>query len=238
MSNNHQMSKLWFCGATRAVTQAAASGTPLPWGPEILNRRRCTGHTASDDMVWQGLCKRKRGGVQGGAQPPLNCQLISIPLFIAGCKDQNGSEMVAQEQFRRIAAPLNCLLHMTHSLTGRYGMTVTVQTQERGVAGGAQPPLNCLTYLNAALHCRLQRSEWLRNGCTGAVGCREYSPFWIALTTLGTNSMQVAAQALPNFLWSAGSHPTCYTPNNSRPEFCCQDACFIWEGHLNRKILH
>jgi len=58
--------------------------------------------------------------MQGGRSPPLNCQLISMPLFIAGCKDQNGSEMVAQEQFRRNASPLNCSLHMTHSF--RHGM--------------------------------------------------------------------------------------------------------------------
>jgi len=35
-------------------------------------------------------------------------------------------------------------------------MTGTVQTQERGSAGGAQPPLNCLTHLNAAFHCKDQ----------------------------------------------------------------------------------
>jgi len=35
-------------------------------------------------------------------------------------------------------------------------MTGTVQTQEPGGAGGAQPPLNCLTHLNAALHCKDQ----------------------------------------------------------------------------------
>jgi len=42
------------------------------------------------------------------------------------------------------------------------------------------------------------------------VGCRGCSPPWITLTTLGTTSMQVAAQAPPHFLWSAGSHPTCF----------------------------
>ena len=35
-------------------------------------------------------------------------------------------------------------------------MTGTVQTQERGGAGGAQAPLNFLTKLNAALHCKDQ----------------------------------------------------------------------------------
>jgi len=38
-------------------------------------------------------------------------------------------------------------------LQTRYGMTGTVQMQERGGAGGAQPPLNCLTK-DAALHCK------------------------------------------------------------------------------------
>ena len=73
---------------TRAVTQAAASGTPLPWGPEILRVR-------------------------------------------------DGAAQVTQ-------------------LQTRYGMTGTVQTQERGGAGGAQPSLYCLTHLNAALHCKDQ----------------------------------------------------------------------------------
>ena len=41
-------------------------------------------------------------------------------------------------------------------LQTRYGMTGTVQTQERGGAGGAQAPLNFLTKLNAALHCKDQ----------------------------------------------------------------------------------
>jgi len=41
-------------------------------------------------------------------------------------------------------------------LQTRYGMTGTVQMQERGGAGGAQPPLNCLTHLNAARHCKDQ----------------------------------------------------------------------------------
>jgi len=47
-------------------------------------------------------------------------------------------------------------------LQTRYGMTGTVQTQEQGGAGGAQPPLNCLTHLNAALHCKDQAAQkWL-----------------------------------------------------------------------------
>jgi len=50
-------------------------------------------------------------------------------------------------------------------------MTGTVQTQERG--GAAPPELS--TRFNAAIHCRLQRPEWLRNGCTGAVQ-KECSP--------------------------------------------------------------
>ena len=43
-------------------------------------------------------------------------------------------------------------------------------------SGGAQLSLSCQsTHYNAAIHCRLQRPEWLRNGCTGAVQ-RECSP--------------------------------------------------------------
>ena len=79
-------------------------------------------------------------------------------------------------------------------LQTRNGMIGTVQTQERGGAGKAQPPLNCLTHLNAALNAktRLPSQNWLNrssgvrrgsaaplnrslslhsNGLTGAVGC-------------------------------------------------------------------
>jgi len=55
---------------------------------------------------------------------------------------------------------------------------------------------------------RLPSQKWL-NRSSGVQ--RECSPPWITLTTLGTTSMQVAAQALPHFLWSAGSHPTCFS---------------------------
>ena len=88
-------------------------------------------------------------------------------------------------------------------LQTRNGMIGTVQTQERGGAGGAQPPLNCLTHLGAALHCKDQAAQVEQEQ-------RECSCPWIALTTLGTTSMQVAAQAPPHFLWSAGSHPICF----------------------------
>ena len=51
-------------------------------------------------------------------------------------------------------------------------MTGTVQTQERGGAGGAQPPLNCLICLNAALHCKDQAaiSEMVEQEQWGAEG--------------------------------------------------------------------
>jgi len=84
-------------------------------------------------------------------------------------------------------------------LQTRYGMTGTVQTQERGGAGGAQPPLNCRTHSNAALHCKDQAaiSEMVEQEQWGAEGVQ---PPRIALPTLGTTSMQVAAQAPPHFL--------------------------------------
>jgi len=49
-----------------------------------------------------------------------------------------------------------------------------VQTQKRGGAGGAQPPLNCLTHLNAALHCKDQAAisgtvEQVQWGAEGAL---------------------------------------------------------------------
>jgi hypothetical protein len=49
---------------------------------------------------------------------------------------RNGCTCAVQKD----SAPLNCLLHMTHSF--RHGLTGTVQTQEQGGAGGAQPLLN------------------------------------------------------------------------------------------------
>jgi len=57
-------------------------------------------------------------------------------------------------------------------LQTRYGMTGTVQMQERGGAGGAQPPLNCVTHLNATLHCKDQAaiSEMVEQEQWGAEG--------------------------------------------------------------------
>jgi hypothetical protein len=51
-------------------------------------------------------------------------------------------------------------------------MTGTVQTQEREGAGGAQLPLNCLTHLNTALHCKDQAaiSEMVEQEQRGAEG--------------------------------------------------------------------
>jgi len=69
-----------------------------------------------------------------------------------------------------------------------------VQTvQERGGAGGAQPPLNCLTHLNAALQCKDQAaiSEMVEQEQWGAK--QECSPPK-SLTTFGTTSMQVQLQ--------------------------------------------
>ena len=59
-------------------------------------------------------------------------------------------------------------------LQTRYGMTGTVQMQERGGAGGAQPLLNCLTHLNAALHCKDQAviSEMVKQEQWGAEGAQ------------------------------------------------------------------
>jgi len=56
---------------------------------------------------------------------------------------------------------------------------------------------------------RLPSQKWLNRSSEVQRKC---SPLWIALTTLGTTSMQVAEQAPPHFLWSAGSYPTCFFP--------------------------
>ena len=78
---------------------------------------------------------------------------------------------------RRIAATLNCSLTREHTAVEEYiyrrsytplaikqlqtrnGMIGIVQTQEWGGAGGTQPPLNCLTHLGAALHCKDQAAQ-------------------------------------------------------------------------------
>jgi len=113
----------------------------------------------------------------------------------------------------------------------RNGMTGTVQTQEGGVQGGRGPPwivkLICRSSLQKpGCHLvRLNRSSGVQ---------RECSPPWITLTTLGTTSMQVAAQAPPHFLWSAGSHPTCYA--------CCSAIGWcvykvLWPTLVNKQTL-
>jgi len=46
-------------------------------------------------------------------------------------------------------------------------MIGTVQTQEREGAGGAQPPLNCLTHLDAKTRLlRLNRSSGVQRECS------------------------------------------------------------------------
>ena len=65
------MSNLIFCGATRTFTQAAASGTPLPWGPEILKRDSAAQVTQLQTRYGMtGTVRTQREGVQGGRSPP------------------------------------------------------------------------------------------------------------------------------------------------------------------------
>ena len=64
-------------------------------------------------------------------------------------------------------------------LQTRNGMIGTVQTQERGGAGKAQPPLNCLTHLNAALHCKdqaaqFEQEQWSAEGVQPPLNCSHY----------------------------------------------------------------
>ena len=51
-----------------------------------------------------GAQEQERGGAVN-AQAPLNCQPISMPLCVAGCKDQIGSEMVAQSSSEVMQPP-------------------------------------------------------------------------------------------------------------------------------------
>jgi len=52
-------------------------------------------------------------------------------------------------------------------LQTRNDMIGTVQTQEREGAGGAQPPLNCLTHLDAKTRLlRLNRSSGVQRECS------------------------------------------------------------------------
>ena len=74
----------------------------------------------------------------------------------AGCKDQNGSLNGCTGAVQKKCSPPEMLAAHDTQLLTRYGMTGTVQTQEGGGAGGAQPPQNCLTHLIAALHCKDQ----------------------------------------------------------------------------------
>jgi hypothetical protein len=73
-------------------------------------------------------------------------------------------------------------------------MTGTVHTQKQGAA----PPLNCLTHLNAALHCKdqaaisetVEQEQWGAEGAHPSLNCSRYIMY---------NFMQVAAQAPPLF---------------------------------------
>ena len=83
-------------------------GTPLPWGPEILKRQRCTGHTALDTVWYDRDCANARaGGCKGGAAPPELSTHFNAALH---CKDHAAiSEMVEQEQWgaEGVQPPLN-----------------------------------------------------------------------------------------------------------------------------------
>jgi hypothetical protein len=54
--------------------------------------------------------------------------------------------------------------------------------QERGGAGGAQPPLNCLTQFNAALHCKdqaaisemVKKEQWGAERAQPPLNCSHY----------------------------------------------------------------
>ena len=118
-------------------------GDRKTWG----KRRRCTGHTASGTVWYDRDCANAReGGCREGAAPP------ELSLFIAGCKDQNGCTGAIQKE----CSPHELLAAHDTQLQTWYGMTRTVQTQERGGAGGAQPPLNRSHY-NVQFQCKLQR---------------------------------------------------------------------------------
>jgi hypothetical protein len=109
-------------------------------------------HSFKQGIVWQGLCNHKRGGVQGGRSPPWITDSFQCRYSLQVAKTRNGCTGAVQKEY----SPLVLLAAQVTQLQTRYSMTGTVQTQERGVAGGAQPPLNCLTHLNVALHCKDQ----------------------------------------------------------------------------------
>jgi len=153
-------------------------------------------HSFRHGMVWQGLCKRKRGGGARGAQPPLNCQLIQCSYSLQVAKTRMAQKWLHRSSSEGMQPPwiARCTWH-TASDTVWYDRDCA-NAKAGGCRGGAAPP-----ELSNSFECRssLQRPGChLRNGWTGAVG-RRGSPPWIALTTLCTTSMQVAAQAPPHF---------------------------------------
>ena len=91
---------------------------------------------------------------------------------------RNGCTGAVQKE----CSPPELLAAHDTQLQTRFGMTGTVQTQERGGAGGAQPPLNCLTHLNAALHCKdqaaisemVEQEQWGTEGAQPPLNCSLY----------------------------------------------------------------
>jgi len=72
----------WHSAGTGSSSPSRGGGFEQPYGAQV----------------------QERGGA-AGAQAPLNCQPISMPLCVAGCKDQNGSEMVAQSSSEGMQPP-------------------------------------------------------------------------------------------------------------------------------------
>ena len=122
----------WHSAGTGSSSPARGAGFEQPYGAQA----------------------QERGGA-ADAQTPLNRQPISMPLCVAGCKDQIGQKWLHRAVQKECSPPELLAAHDTQLQTWS-GMTGTVQTQERGGAGRAQPPLNLSNYIMYNFQCKVQ----------------------------------------------------------------------------------
>jgi hypothetical protein len=111
-------------------------------------------------------------------------------------------------------------LHRSHSF--RHGM-VWQGLCKRKSGGAAAPPLNCLTQLNAAFHCKdqaaisemVEQEQWGAEGAQPSLNCSHYIMYNL--------NAGCSAGSAP-FLWSVWSHPL-VPPHICLLQLICTNFC-------------